>query len=495
MAEPAAAFEREADRQAASLSRLQQDTAGEVLRLLQQARRDIQAKLKAQPTDYNLWHLPQLNQAIGQLLREFGEDAAQAAADGQAGAFDAGQALVDRPLAAAGIELAGLSPQLDKGVLLAMQHFTTAKLKGVALDAVNRVNAELALTVIGAQTPHEAIARIQSALEGSPRSRAVAIVRTELGRAYGVAAQQRLAESAAHVPGLKKRWRRSGKLHSRRSHDLTDGQVRPWDQPFVIGTGSVADDYDGGGVRMMHPHDPKGPVSEVVNCGCVMLPHLEDFQAKGLLQNPGKKPFSAQETAINPLKADLHNLGNAPALEVFQQHLDKLTGQTATLQAPKFRRVLRDVEQGFGTAKIEKAVVLDKAGNILSQSDGDAETVGVPANLLKGAIVTHTHVDIGSFSDSDIAVAMRREMAEIRAVDPKYTYIMRPGKDGWNADLWDNVVAPLFEDLEAQKIGHFFDLMDRDKATKDDFLENSQHNIWRQISREVGLRYTRRKRS
>ena len=90
---------------------------------------------------------------------------------------------------------------------------------------------------------------------------------------------------------------------------------------------------------------------------------------------------------------------------------------------------------------------------------------------------------------------MKREMAEIRAVDPKYTHIMRPGKDGWNLALWDNVVAPLFEDMEAQKIGQFFDLMDKGKATQDDFLENSQHNIWKQISREVGLRYTRRKRS
>ena len=319
MFDPHAAFEQEALKQAGSLNRIQKDTVNEIVRLLQQAKSDIQAKLKAQPTDYNLWYLPQLNKAIEQQLHEFAIDAGKAAADAQADAFDAGQSLIDAPVSTLGVELQALAPVLDKGQLLAMQTFTTGKLKDVALDAINRVNTELALTVIGAQSPHDTIQRIQAVLEGSPKSRAVAIVRTELGRAYGVAAQARMAQAVTHVPGLKKQWRRSGKIHSRRSHDLTDGQIRPIDQPFYIGTGHVADDFQGDGIKLMHPHDPKGPVSEVVNCGCISLPFLDKWKDAGILQTPGKKPFSDQEIALNPLKADLHYLEETPTMEDYQK--------------------------------------------------------------------------------------------------------------------------------------------------------------------------------
>jgi hypothetical protein len=137
---------------------------------------------------------------------------------------------------------------------------------------------------------------------------------------------------------------------------------------------------------------------------------------------------------------------------------------------------------------------LDRSGNVLSETRGDADRVAIPATGLKDAIVTHTHVDIGSFSEGDIRAAMTHELAEIRAVDPWYTYIMRPGPKGWNEAIWTGTVEPLFQELEAATVGRLFDLMAADPAVIDEFKEHAQHLIWRQVARSAGLRYTRRKR-
>ena len=90
---------------------------------------------------------------------------------------------------------------------------------------------------------------------------------------------------------MKKQWRRSGKAHSRLEHDTIDGQIREVDKPFTLGNG----------IELMHPRDPKAPAKETINCGCDSLPFMEEWEVK----TPGKKPFSAEEIALNPMKAEL----------------------------------------------------------------------------------------------------------------------------------------------------------------------------------------------
>jgi hypothetical protein len=327
---------------------------------------------------------------------------------------------------------------------------------------------------------------------GISRRRAIAIVRTELGRAFATASQLRSEQAAEYLPNLKKQWRRSGKIHSRRKHDLTDGQVRPVDQPFILGTGHVSDPAASGGIRIMHPHDPAAPPSETINCGCISLPYMESWKDAGLLTDPGKRPFSAEEIRLNPVKQELAEPG-ATIGEIIKARED--AARPVVLESPKVRRVLREVEQRIAAEKVEVAVVLDRSGNILGETRGDAEHVAIAAVSLKDAIVTHTHVHVASFSDSDIKAAMTSQMAEIRAIDPWYTYIMRPGPKGWDDALWTETVEPLFQQLEAEAVGRLFDLMAADPSAVDDFKEHAQHRIWRQVARSVGLRYTRRKRT
>jgi len=317
-------FNQEVIIQASSLNRIQKDTVNEVIRLLKVARANVKAKLKDQPTDYNQWYKPQLIKSIEQMLDVWQEEASSTAANGQGKAYTAGQNLIDKPVEKLGIEFHALAPKLDTGQLKAMVAFTTSKMKDVAMDTVNRINSELALTIIGCQTPFETIEHVQQIMDGVSKSRAVRIVRTELGRAYGVAGQARLMQAVQHGIPMDKQWRRSGKIHSRRTHDLTDGQVRPADQPFIIGTGAVIPGHEGNGPRLMHPHDPKASVSEVVNCGCISLPFLAEWKNKGLLENPSKKAFTEQEIALNPLKADLNYMADHPTMEQYQNDFDKI---------------------------------------------------------------------------------------------------------------------------------------------------------------------------
>ena len=123
-------------------------------------------------------------------------------------------------------------PEVDLRQLTALRSALTDRIKDVTATLAGRVNTELGLAAIGVQTTGEAAEKIADILKRGGRGRALTIVRTELGRAYSVAGQQRFDQAHEVLPGLQKQWRRSGKIHSRASHDRADGQVRPVDQPF-----------------------------------------------------------------------------------------------------------------------------------------------------------------------------------------------------------------------------------------------------------------------
>ncbi|MFZ5530302.1 MAG: hypothetical protein ACOY4U_04530 [Pseudomonadota bacterium] len=263
------------------------DTHAEIMRLLKLAQAEIAAVLAGQPSDYQLWMLPQISKEISVVMARFGDAGAATLSTASGKAWQAGQGLIDVPLAAAGFALAGVAPSIDTRQLLAMRAFMTDRIKDVGVAAANKINSELGLVVIGARAPGDAIGRVTEILGDQSRARATTIVRTELGRVYAVAAQARMEQAGELVPGLKKQWRRSGKIHSRLNHDLADGQIRERDQPFNVG-----------GRQIMHPHDPKAPASETINCGCVAIPYMDSWE----MATPGRKPYTADELRLNVTK-------------------------------------------------------------------------------------------------------------------------------------------------------------------------------------------------
>lgn len=198
-------------------------------------------------------------------------------------------------VAAGGLGVEMRLAALDTRVLAAMRTFGHERLNNVAAEAISKIGQQLGLVTIGSVTPFAAIKAVQQLLGNDTPRRASTIVVAEVSRAFAVASQERLVQAAPLVPGLGKQWRRSGKIHSRWSHDLMDGQVVDADKPFLVPN-------PGGGIdKMQCPHDPKAPVEQVVNCGCVALPFLKSWA----VATPGAKPFSELELRLDRRKAQL----------------------------------------------------------------------------------------------------------------------------------------------------------------------------------------------
>lgn len=268
--------------------RIRRDTYAEIVRLLQEAERDILAALAAAPTDYQQFYLPQLLQQVRSQMARVAEISAGQIAQGANASWQAGVALVDAPLLAGGVQLSGLVPAISTGQLVAMRTFMVDRIKDVPIALANKISSQLGLTMIGSQSIGDTVGNIQKLFKTQGRSRALTIVRTELGRAYAVATHERMTQAVKVLPGLKKQWRRSGKVHSRVNHDAIDGQIRAIDEPFQLGNG----------VELMHPRDPKAPAAETINCGCEELGYMEHWK----LSNPDRKPFSELEKQLNPRK-------------------------------------------------------------------------------------------------------------------------------------------------------------------------------------------------
>ena len=127
-----------------ALPRIQRDTDREIQRLLAATRRSIRATLANGPSEYQSWHLPQLEKAVDDAMRQFGADAGQAAAAGHAQAAQAGVDGIDGPIDAAmrldapDFALASALPAIDTRQLEAMRKFTTHKMRGIATAGQTR---------------------------------------------------------------------------------------------------------------------------------------------------------------------------------------------------------------------------------------------------------------------------------------------------------------------------------------------------------------------
>jgi len=237
-----------------------------ILEMLTLTVSNISDILNSQPSDYQQWFLPQIEQQIYPLLDTFAVDASQVFKEAAAAAATAGAAMFNKPLLASGVQLWGVSPLVIPEQIAAIAEFGGSRLVDISTKAKLMINSELGLTMIGSQTSHEAVSKIASYLQDTPKHRVKTIVKTEMSRAYAIAGDKRFAQLAISFPHLQKEWRKSGKFHARESHVIAHKQRVPYKSFFMIG-----------GVKMRFPHDPKAPAKEVINCGCTMVPYIKDW--------------------------------------------------------------------------------------------------------------------------------------------------------------------------------------------------------------------------
>lgn len=177
--------------------------------------------------------------------------------------WDLGQESVYKPLNAGGV-YTGFN--ISRETLNVLSDFTYHKIAGVTGAAFDKIKAELTLGVLGGKTPQQVAEAVGAQLNGpsifaSIEARAETIAKTELGRVYSMAAEQRRQQAADYVDGLVKIWDHAGHPRNPRwSHLAVHGQEVPVGEPFKL--------RDENGYRLMYPHDPNAHISEVINCGC-----------------------------------------------------------------------------------------------------------------------------------------------------------------------------------------------------------------------------------
>lgn len=257
---------------------LSKTATDELITILKTITDQITLVLSRQPGNYQQWFLPQIMQQIEmtlQGLQQQGSSALNLSLDKSA---DAGFLQLDNALRSAGVSISGFSPIIDTRMLANIKAFHVNRIADITKKAAGAIELELSKVLVGAQNPFEAQKAILKIMGDSPAYRIRSIVQTSMGSVYSKSAQDRYEQAAEVLPGLKKRWYKSGKRHARLTHALAHLQTKPTDEPFQIGL-----------VRMMHPHDPKAHASEVIRCGCHMAPFMDSWDVKA----PATKTNSA----------------------------------------------------------------------------------------------------------------------------------------------------------------------------------------------------------
>lgn len=127
-----------------------------------------------------------------------------------------------------------------------------------------RINAAIQRSLVEGSLLGETIDQLATRVKrvhNAAGNRAFTIARTEVGKAAEYGAYRESTESGL----VEGHWWVPGGLNIRESHQSMRGQYAALGTPFVTGKNNM----------LMHPHDPVGIASEVINCKCVLRPRLK----------------------------------------------------------------------------------------------------------------------------------------------------------------------------------------------------------------------------
>lgn len=157
--------------------------------------------------------------------------------------------------------------ELASGDPAQLRNYLTRRTRDKRFDSVVRAAIRDGRR-IGAAKARKMLARMQDRLL---KARGDAIARTELLRSLHAAQYEALRQQVdaglLDADQIRLAWDATGDGRTRVSHNLLDGQVRDFGQPFVTVNG----------FRMMHPGDTSlgAPGSETVNCRCWLRPDID----------------------------------------------------------------------------------------------------------------------------------------------------------------------------------------------------------------------------
>tara|TARA_Y100000310_G_scaffold90153_1_gene87422 strand:- start:3828 stop:4706 length:879 start_codon:yes stop_codon:yes gene_type:complete len=250
------------------------------LRRIAQRTRALRAEILAGLADEVSWssfHLPRILDEIDRALLRWDGDLAQAAGDASVAGLEAGAEVGVAFSTAAGAGEVGRGVLSVSSDLIDAVRATSAELVTNVRTAVRtRIAREVRGATLGLQRPFEAMRAVSKVVPATrmkgrlvgPMARAEVIVRTETNRAFSIAQQKAAERLADTVPEMLREWVATNDSRTRPSHRRAHGQIRAVDKPFLVG-----------GASLMHPRDMSGPAREVIQCRCLALPKMPEWDA------------------------------------------------------------------------------------------------------------------------------------------------------------------------------------------------------------------------
>lgn len=178
-------------------------------------------------------------------------------------------------LAALGSNVTLSTVGISTQVLDQIKQFSWGKINAITNDAQAKIRSELTLGLLGQKSPQEVAGAIAGTLERPGvfkgiTERAEIITKTELGRSFSMASQASMENAADILPEMQKMWLHAGHPKSPRIYHLNlNGSIKPVDEAFLVGS-----------IAMMYPRDPKAPIGEIINCGCMHVPYMAEWGTK-----------------------------------------------------------------------------------------------------------------------------------------------------------------------------------------------------------------------
>lgn len=240
---------------------IRRELIAEILRELKKAARKINQLLLEATSDESRRRLLALRAEVARVLEQFRQLATTAALSAADESWEAGLASV-----AAQVNGVGLAARVNVRQLTATRYLLTHLIADIEAKALARINSAILQQVLGVNSLSETVDAIAKILDVS-RRRAMTIAYTEIGRAYSAAQYEAMLNQAKLIPGLKKRWIHSGKVHGRPGHVAAeDYEPIPVAQPFEI-----VDMRTGEVEQLRFPRDPVASGANTINCGCMMV--------------------------------------------------------------------------------------------------------------------------------------------------------------------------------------------------------------------------------
>lgn len=194
------------------------------------------------------------------------------------------------------------------------------------------------------------------------------------------------------------------------------------------------------------------------------------------------------------------------SLPIKKEHI-KTDEEKVDIQRRWLHRKISNMEREIRmNKKLETGVVFDSKGNILVDKRGKAYNVSFTEDeckRMKDCIMTHNHPRgwgypenslgrIGnSFSPEDIYLAVNWNLAEMRAVTPNFTFIMKRPEQGWNIAMKElqTIVRNENEKLRIE----FGKRIDEGTLTVTQANAVHYHILWKRISEKCGWSYSKAK--